>query len=569
MTAIRMGRENVGFYVCKRDWLQLIRVEFSGEFGPRKPEKKFGRGSVYKHSQALWEEESHIDQSPANWYSLCQVMRAIFATGARKIMSGENTSSGRTFRWLLILALFGLGLYLLLGKNSLSLQPWHTVKLAEEFSEDNRDSIRTFDQYLRLEERLFKELEQRIYGEPDGGKGFALSRYRSGSPADPHRLDPDWNRSFELVSEKPLGGILLLHGMSDSPYSLRALGETLNRRGYWVVGLRLPGHGTVPSGLKVVTWEEMDAAVGLAVQHLSAKIGRQPLHVIGYSTGAPLALNYSLDALENQVLPVPASLILISPAIGLHPAAGLAGIKNWLSVLPGLGHMAWLSIHPEFDPYKYNSFATNAGNQVFRLTRTVSRRIAAWAQDNPLELFPPILIFKSTVDATVSENAVVDDLLNPLNSPRHELVLFDINRLSLKSSLLIANPSPFTERLMSDQSLPFALTLVTNENQESLAVVAMRKGPQSGGSPEVSDLRLRWPRGVFSLSHVALPFDPTDPLYGEQAPAGGNLIHLGQLDLKGERNVLKIPYDWLLRMRYNPFYDYLERRTMQWLEDVH
>ncbi|HSL41668.1 MAG TPA: alpha/beta hydrolase, partial [Desulforhopalus sp.] len=239
------------------------------------------------------------------------------------------------------------------------------MKLAEEFSEDNRDSIRTFDQYLRLEERLFKELEQRIYRESDGGKGFALSRYRSGSPADPHRLDPDWNRSFELVSEKPLGGVLLLHGMSDSPYSLRALGETLNRRGYWVVGLRLPGHGTVPSGLKTVTWEEMDAAVGLAVQHLSAKIGRQPLHVIGYSTGAPLALNYSLDALENQTLPVPASLILISPAIGLHPVAGLAGIKNWLSVLPGLGHLAWLSIHPEFDPYKYNSFATNAGNQVF------------------------------------------------------------------------------------------------------------------------------------------------------------------------------------------------------------
>ncbi len=252
-----------------------------------------------------------------------------------KTMSGENTSSGRTFRWLLILALFGLCLYLLLGRNTLSLQPWHTVRLAEEFSEEKRDSIKTFDQYLRLEERLFKELDQRIYGEPDGGKGFELCRYRSGSPADPHRLNPDWNRSFELVSEKPSGGILLLHGMSDSPYSLRALGETLNRRGYWVIGLRLPGHGTVPSGLTVVTSEEMDAAVGLAVQHLSAKIGRQPLHVIGYSTGAPLALNYSLNALENETLVVPASLILISPAIGLHPAARLAGIKKWLSFLPG------------------------------------------------------------------------------------------------------------------------------------------------------------------------------------------------------------------------------------------
>ncbi len=491
-----------------------------------------------------------------------------FETEAMRIMPGKSKSTGRTFSWLFLLALFGLYLYLMLGGNTLSLEPWHTVRLAEEFSEEKRASIKTFEQYLSLEERLFKELDQRIYNEPDGSTRFDLCRYRSGSPADPHRLAPNWNRSFELVSEKPAGGVLLLHGMSDSPYSLRALGEALNRRGYWVVGLRLPGHGTVPSGLKVVTWEDMAAVVGLAAQHLSAKIGRQPLHIIGYSTGAPLALNYSLDALENKTLQIPASLILISPAIGLHPAAGLAGIKDFLSFLPGLGQMAWLSIQPEFDPYKYNSFATNAGNQVYRLTRSVKRRIAAWAQDTDVETFPPILVFKSTVDATVSENAVVDDLLNPLHSARHELILFDINRLSLKSSLLSSNPAPLTERLMSDQSLPFTLTLVTNENQESMAVVAIRKDPQSNGSLEISDLHLQWPRGVFSLSHVALPFPPNDPLYGEQAPAGGNLLHLGQMDLRGERNVLKIPCDWLLRMRFNPFYEYLERRTIQWEEDA-
>jgi hypothetical protein len=31
---------------------------------------------------------------------------------------------------------------------------------------------------------------------------------------------------------------------------------------------------------------------------------------------------------------------------------------------------------------------------------------------------------------------------------------------------------------------------------------------------------------------------------------------------------LKIPCDWLLRMRFNPFYEYLERRTIQWEEDA-
>src|SRR4030088_3017231 len=32
----------------------------------------------------------------------------------------------------------------------------------------------------------------------------------------------------------------------------------------WVIGLRLPGHGTVPSGLTIRRWQDMAAAVRLA-----------------------------------------------------------------------------------------------------------------------------------------------------------------------------------------------------------------------------------------------------------------------------------------------------------------
>ena len=60
--------------------------------------------------------------------------------------------------------------------------------------------------------------------------------------------------------------MLLLHGMSDAPYSLRALGEALHARGFHVLGLRLPGHGTAPSGLVTATWEDMAAAVALAAR---------------------------------------------------------------------------------------------------------------------------------------------------------------------------------------------------------------------------------------------------------------------------------------------------------------
>jgi alpha-beta hydrolase superfamily lysophospholipase len=469
---------------------------------------------------------------------------------------------------ILLGCLWGATAWLITGCSNPPLHPWHTERLEAEFTTDKLNEIRSLDDYRQLEDRLFEQLQKKVYARTGSGAEYQLNRYSSGSAADPQDRSPDWNRTFELTAVSPAGGVLLLHGMSDSPYSLRTLGKTLNQRNYWVIGLRLPGHGTAPSGLKFITWEDMAAAVRLGIDQLAAKVGQKPIHIVGYSNGAPLAISYSLDALDGKSSPLPASLVLISPAIGVHPAAGLAGVKGGLSRIPGLGSLAWLSVLPEFDPYKYNSFATNAGAQVHRLTRFNTRRIATRAQSGSLEHFPPTLVFKSTVDATVSMNSVVDDFLKHLGPHQHELVLFDINRYAAKVKLLIDDPAPLTDRLMADEKLPFTLTLVTNEKPESFQVIALCKAPLSKAAPETEPLSLAWPTGVISLSHVALPFPPDDPLYGQRPPDNEKVLFLGQMALQGERGLLKIPYDWLLRLRYNPFYDYLEGRTLLWLDNA-
>jgi hypothetical protein len=175
------------------------------------------------------------------------------------------------------------------------------------------------------------------------------------------------------------------------------------------------------------------------------------------------------------------------------------------------------------------------------------------------------LVFKSTVDATVSTDAVVDRLLKHLRPDRHELVLFDINRFAAKSTLLISDPAPLTARLMADKRLPFVFTLVTNENPESTAVVARSKPPFSAEPAKTEPLNLAWPPGVISLSHVALPFPPEDSLYGQTPPGKEEVIFLGQMAVQGERGLLKIPSDFLMRLRYNPFYAFLETRVLEWL----
>jgi alpha-beta hydrolase superfamily lysophospholipase len=449
-----------------------------------------------------------------------------------------------------------------------ALEPWHTAKLDSEFTAERSAGINSFDDYRRLEDEVFAQLQEEVYAHTPTGPEYALARYSTGSAADPQHSQPNWNRSFELNADAPAGGVLLLHGMSDSPYSLRALGVALHQRGYQVVGLRLPGHGTAPAGLVSVSWQDMAAAVRLGMEHLATRVGDKPVHMIGYSTGAPLALDFALNALHGSVSPAPASLILISPAIGISPAAALAKWKRRLSILPGLGGLAWLQVQPEFDPYKYNSFATNAGEQVHRLTRSVAGRIATRGKSNPHADFPPILVLKSSVDATVSTDAVVDRLFKHLAPNRHELVLFDINRFAKKATLLVSDPGPLTARVMADRTLPFGVTLVTNQNPDSARVVARYKTAFSTQVVGNERLPLAWPQGVISLSHVALPFPPGDPLYGRRPPGNEDVLFLGEMAIQGERGLLKLPADWLLRLRYNPFYDYLERRVLEWLIDT-
>ena len=80
-------------------------------------------------------------------------------------------------------------------------------------------------------------------------------------------------------------------------------------------------------------------------------------------------------------------------------------------------------------------------------------------------------------------------------------------------------------------------------------------------SPVDEALGLAWARDVFSLSHVALPFPPADPVYGSQAredPQGP--VALGLLSPRGERSVLTVPVEVLMRVSSNPFFPYMRRR---------
>ncbi len=447
-----------------------------------------------------------------------------------------------------------LGLYLFKTLSGPPLDPWHLWKSPAEFH-SQADTISDFPAYLRLETDLLNDLSAFRHTL----KTSRISRY---SPSNPlaHPVDGfDWNRTVELQAGTGAGTVLLLHGMSDSPYSLRSLSTAFHHMGMRVLALRLPGHGTVPASLTRFTWRDMAEAVRLATRYLqSPPRQHEPFYIVGYSNGAALALDYTLKSLQNTHLPRPSAIVLLSPALAVTPAARFSKLIIGASYLPGLQKLAWLSRQPEYDPYKYNSFAVNAGYQVYLLAERVQEGLRSFHRSGKMETFPPVLAIQSVVDTTVSSKAVVNLLMTYFHSGKDELILFDVNRDAEIVTLFAKSDHHLLESLMNETA-DYDLTLVTNCHPDSPRICA-RHRPSGHERVVSSPLAYQWPKGIYSLSHVALPIPPNDPVYGtgtDDEPT------LGRVELRGEQKLLQVPAAQLMRLRYNPFYGYMERRIVE------
>ena len=480
-------------------------------------------------------------------------------------------SQNRSARWLrvtvvaaaaVVAAVFVVASWAQRSKPELS--PWHTVDLEHEFEAEDARGGFDWDDYLALEDRLFRELDERVVRNRDSRAEPAWNRYAPGGVNNPAGFPRDWNRSYELEGRESRGGALLLHGLTDSPYSLRRAAEILHAQGLHVVGLRLPGHGTTPGELRRAAVDDWRAAVRIAYRHLETTVGPSgDIVVAGYSNGGALAVDLALDSLADEELRVPERVILFSPAIGITRLAALARAHRVVSFMPWFDRLAWTDIQPEWDPFKYNSFPADAGYQTHVLTRSIRRRLAALDVQRVASRFPPVLTFMSLADATVLVEAVVDGLYDRLPGPEHELVIFGINRQAKMRDFFRTDPAARLQMLIDRPTTPYRLTAVTNID-ESTAALEVWSRPGGAREADLEALDLQWPRGVFSLSHVAVPFPVDDPIYGLE-PDPDNLfgVQLGTLEPRGERGLLAVSPGAFTRLRCNPFHDYVERRLRE------
>ena len=466
----------------------------------------------------------------------------------------------RILATLAIVGLSALALRAYDAQRGAPLEPWHTyvpteLSLAELGHAD-------WQAYLKAEDAAFEGVRTQVTQKLDAEDRVPVNRYFEGSPVHPGRFAQDWNRSFVMRPQgMPVGAAVFVHGLTDAPYSLRHLAARYRDHGFVAVGLRVPGHGTVPAGLTHVQWEEWLAATRLAMREAKRQAGDGvPLHIIGYSNGGALALMYALDAVEDPALPRPERIVLLSPMVGVTAFARFAGLAGLPAILPAFAKAAWLSVLPEFNPFKYNSFPVNAARQSHLVSSALQQRIQRLARENRLGTLAPVLTFQSVMDATVSTRAVVTALYDQLPANGSELVLFDINRNAKLSPLLTTASDTLLSRLLTPAPRRFRVSVVTNAGPDTTAVV--ERVTEAGATGEaVRDLDPSYPFDVYSLSHVALPFPTSDGLYGtEPDPKDDFGIRLGSIASRGERGTLIMDMDTLMRMSSNPFYPYLAGR---------
>jgi hypothetical protein len=148
-------------------------------------------------------------------------------------------------------------------------------------------------------------------------------------------------------------------------------------------------------------------------------------------------------------------------------------------------------------------------------------------------------------------------------------VLFDLNHRAGIDAFVRAEDLSLVARLFDGAERRYRRTLITNRAADTFSVVA-RTIEHGQGSTADRALNLEWPAGVYSLTHIAIPFPIDDPLYGtDPVEDGSGLFRLGRLSPRGERAVLIAGADTFVRLTANPFFPYMAERIRVWASSGH
>lgn len=180
-------------------------------------------------------------------------------------------------------------------------------------------------------------------------------------------------------------GVLVLHGLTGNPVSLRPLAESLAGDGYHVELPRLPGHGTRWQDLARTTWRDWAREANAALELLRARTSAQV--AVGLSMGGTLSLHLAITRPDDL-----AGIVLINPTVKLRDPRrkALPALKWVVPGLPGIGNDI---AKPGGDEKPYPKMPLKALSSLVDLQRRVRARLG--------EVGLPMLVLTSRQDHVV------------------------------------------------------------------------------------------------------------------------------------------------------------------------
>lgn len=327
-------------------------------------------------------------------------------------------------------------------------------------------------------------------------------------------------------------GFLLIHGLTDSPYLMRSISDSL-QTAYPCALIRavlLPGHGTVAGDSLTMKHEDWMRITDYGVRSFQQIEKINDLYLVGFSTGTALAIRHMKEGQSTYKIK---GLILVSTAVKAKTkfawvATILRSVKDWAST------------YAEKDAARYESFSMNAGAEFYELTKGLI--------DSKYTLEVPVLMAVSADDDTIDA---------------HEARNFFCDLTTAKRRALIWYKTKYTK---DHQPVASCKDIATVEFE----------------SPELNYKGT--PYRFANFAHTALSMSPGDKHYGvngkyrncksyedkgdvdgyEKCQKGSDKTIFSENNIATlkDENGKKIEYDYWRRGTFNPDYDRLEKSIL-------
>lgn len=217
------------------------------------------------------------------------------------------------------------------------------------------------------------------------------------------------NMPFEIVANNDsIGqnkkGVLLVHGLSDSPFYFRDIAQALAKKGFLVRSILIPGHGSKPADLVLAKYKDWREIVSHHTKLLQQEV--EEVWLGGFSTGANLVTS---EAIENNRV---AGLFLISPAF--KPGSSLTKLLPLANIFTD-----WIDKDPADGNYtRFNSVSTNGATQYYYSSQKVVSQLEHSTFNKP------VILAISEHDEVINTDAVKQLFKRKFTHPKSQLLWF-------------------------------------------------------------------------------------------------------------------------------------------------